>query len=127
MNADGGFDMQAAWLRRFSADAQGNLAAFALRLKEALPEQVTIREKKGLFSQSSRITGLSVELGDNRYVLELAGSRLVASIALVVRGIALNTRSVPPADWFERLGAETRKATDEAASLSRSLAGFMAS
>ena len=43
------FDMQAAWLRRFSADAQDNLGAFALRLKEALPELVTIQESKRAF------------------------------------------------------------------------------
>jgi len=35
MPADIDFDMQAAWLRRFTADAEGNLRAFALRLKEA--------------------------------------------------------------------------------------------
>ena len=35
------FDMQAAWLRRFNADAESNLKAFALRLKEAMPDLVT--------------------------------------------------------------------------------------
>ena len=29
------FDLQAAWMRRFHADAESNLHAFALRLREA--------------------------------------------------------------------------------------------
>jgi len=119
------FDMQAAWLRRFSADADANLKAFALRLKEAMPERVTVRESKGFFSSSAKTTGVTVELGDCRYSLDLENGRLKASIALVVRGIALNTRSVSPADWFARIGEETQKASDEARALSQSLSDFM--
>ncbi len=70
---------------------------------------------------------MEVELGDNRYKLELDGSRLKASVALVVRGIALNTRAIDPAEWFARLTEETKKASDHARALSQSLAGFMAS
>jgi hypothetical protein len=120
------FDMQAAWLRRFKSDAESNLKAFALRLKEAMPELVTIRESKSFFAHTGKTTGVSVDLGDNRYVLEILGGQLKANIALVVRGIALNTRSVEPADWFARLAEETRKASDHAKTLSRSLADFMA-
>ena len=119
------FDTQAAWLRRFTADSEGNLRALALRLREAMPDLVTVHESKGLFQRSGRVTGVEVELGDNRYKLELAGSRLKASVALVVRGIALNTRAIEPSEWFARLTAETEKASEHARSLSQSLAGFM--
>jgi hypothetical protein len=85
------FDMQAAWLRRFRSDAESNLKAFALRLKEALPDQVTIQESRGLFSRSARTRGVTVELGQNRYGLEIEGGRLKATIAMVVHGIVLNT------------------------------------
>ena len=121
------FDLQAAWLRRFSADAQSNLGAFARRLKEAMPELVTIQEKKGFFAKTGTITGVSIELGENRYQLELAGGRLQASIAMVVRGITLNTKAMDPADWFTRLAAETANASVHAQSLSASLQQFMAS
>ena len=70
---------------------------------------------------------MEIELGDNRYKLELAGNRLKASIALVVRGIALNTRVIDPAAWFARLSEETRAASDHARALSQSLSSFMAS
>jgi hypothetical protein len=125
--ADIDFDIQAAWWRRFQSDAESNLRAFALRLKEAMPELVTIQESKGLFSRNAKTTGVTVDLGQNRYLLQVADGRLQASIAMVVRGITLNTKSIDPADWFGRLAAETKKASDHAESLSQSLAKFMAS
>jgi hypothetical protein len=120
------FDMQAAWLRRFKADAESNLTAFALRLKEAMPELVTVHESRGFFS-GARTTGVSVELGESRYSLAIERGRLKATIAMVVRGIVLNTKSVDPAEWFAMLADETRKATSHAQALSRSLANFMVS
>jgi hypothetical protein len=126
MTPDANFDMQAAWLRRFTADAESNLRAFALRLKEAMPELVTIKETRGFFASSGKITGVVVELGDQRYGLEIANGRLKATIAMVVRGIALSTKSVDPADWFGRLSEETRKMSAHAQALSQSLTGFMA-
>jgi hypothetical protein len=125
--ADIDFDVQAAWWRRFQSDAESNLRAFALRLKEAMPDLVTIQESRGLFSRNAKTTGVTVDLGENRYILQMANGRLQASIAMVVRGITLNTKTIDPADWFGRLSAETKKASDHAKLLSQSLAKFMAS
>jgi hypothetical protein len=119
------FDIQAAWLRRFTSDAESNLKALALRLQEAMPELVTVRTSKGLFSRTATITGVSVELGEKRYLLEIAGGKLKASVALVVRGITLSTKPLDPAEWFARLTEETKAATDQAKALSQSLASFM--
>jgi hypothetical protein len=120
------FDMQAAWLRRFKTDAESNLTAFALRLKEALPELVTIHESRGLFSRNAKTNGVSVELGENRYSLEIDRGRLKANIALVVHGVVLNTKGMDPSDWFARLAEETKKASQQARALSQSLGEFMA-
>lgn len=119
------FDLEAAWLRRFSADAEGNLQAFARRLAEALPDCVQLDERKGLFARTGKIVGLTISLGDSRYRLDLTNGRLRASIAMVVRGITLNTREVDAAEWFARIAQETRAATEQAKSLSRSLSAFM--
>lgn len=119
------FDVQAAWLRRFSADAESNLRAFALLLREALPERVTVHESKGLFSRNVKTTGITVELGEHRYMLQVANGRVQAQIAMVVRGITLNTKNVAPAEWFMRLREETQKASEYAQSLSQSLDRFM--
>ncbi len=126
MTQDIDFDMQAAWLRRFQSDAESNLSAFALRLKEALPGLVTIQESRGLFSRSAKTKGVSVELDEKRYRLEIEGGRLKASIAMVVRGVVLNTKSIDPAEWFRRLADETKKASEHARALSGSLNDFMA-
>ena len=126
MSDSGDFDMQAAWLHRFHADAESNLKAFARRLKEAMPALVTIRESKGFLSRTARITGVSVDLGNNRYTLELSNGRLKATVAMVVRGITLNTKDLDPGDWFVRLSRETRETTEHAKALSQSLTSFMA-
>ncbi len=124
MAGDMGFDMQAAWLRRFTADAEGNLLAFARRLQEAMPDAVEIHESRPLFGRA-RTTGLTVQLGDNRYRLELVKNRLQATIAMEVRGIVISTKAVDPASWFARLAAETQQASEHARALSQSLAAFM--
>lgn len=125
------FDMQAAWLRRFSSDAESNLRAFALRLREAMPERVTIHETKGLFARKVTTTGVTVQMDadghTNDYTLQLAGGRLHASVAMVVRGITLNTKDINPGEWFARLSQETRNATDHAKALSQSITDFMQS
>jgi hypothetical protein len=126
MTGDLGFDIQAAWLRRFNADAESNLKAFALRLKEAMPELVTVHESRGFFSGAAKTTGVSVDLAEHRYTLALDGRRLTASIAMIVRGITLNTKTTDPADWFAKLAEETRKVSEHAQALSRSLNAFMA-
>ena len=121
------FDIQTAWLRRFTADAESNLQAFALRLKEALPQHVTILEKKPFLFGAPKTTGVSVEIGEHRYLLEIVNGRLHANVAMIVRGIALSTRSLDPAEWFAQLSAEAQKTTEYAKSLSQSLSTFMLS
>jgi len=118
--------MQAAWLRRFTADAEGNLKAFALRLKEAMPDLVTIQEARSFLSSSGKVIGVAIELGENRYRLDFDHGRLKATIAMVVRGITLSTKTVDPSEWFARLSEETKKISDHAKALSQSLSSFMA-
>lgn len=121
------FDIQAAWLRRFSSDAESSLHAFALRLREAIPERVTVHEAKGLFRRKGRLVGVTVHMGQNDYTLTLEHGTLKASIAMVVRGITLRTKDVDPGMWFAELASETRDASDHARSLSQSISDFMAS
>ncbi|MGI4801198.1 MAG: hypothetical protein ACRYF2_26890 [Janthinobacterium lividum] len=127
MSESGDFDLQAAWLRRFHADAEGNMNAFALRLKEALPNFVTVHETKGFLSRSRRVTGISIDLGNQQFTLDSTGGRLRATIKMIVRGITLNTKEMDPAEWFARLAQETKATTAQARALSLSLQSFMAS
>jgi hypothetical protein len=119
------FDTQAAWMRRFRSDAESNLHAFALRLHEAMPERVSIQQSKGFFSRVAKTTGVSVDMDQNRYVLEIANGRLKASVAMVVRGIAISTKDMDPAEWFAKLSEETKTASEHAKRLAQSLSAFM--
>ncbi len=118
------FDMQAAWMRRFQADAESNLKAFSLRLKEAMPEHVIVHESKPFLFGSPKTTGVSIVLGEYKYTLEINHGQLNASIAMIVRGITLNTKHTDPAEWFAKLAEETQKATEQAKRLSESLSAF---
>lgn len=120
------YDIQAAWLRRMTSDVESNLNSFAIRMKEAMPEHVTLLEKKSLFS-SPKLVGVCVEIGEHKYTLEAEGRKLKATVAMVVRGITLNTKSLDPAQWFARLSEETMKMTEHARSFSQSLSSFMLS
>ena len=120
------FDRQSAWLRRFETDIASNLKSFALRLKEAMPGHVDILEDKPLFG-APKLRGVSLDIGESKYTLEVIKGRLKATKAMVVRGVTLNTKSLEPAAWFAELSAETQKTADHAKSLSQSIAAFMAS
>ena len=119
------FDIQAAWLRRFSANAADQLGAFALRLQEAMPDLVKIEQKKGLFAKTGTIMAVSVDRGQNRYRLAVEKGRLSATLAMVVRGITLNTKDIAPAEWFAKLAEETKASSVHAQALSSSLQQFM--
>ena len=86
-----------------------------------MPDLVTIHEARGFFSSAARITGVTVELGEYRYSLESHAGKLKAKVAMVVRGITLNTKDVDPAEWVTRLAEETQKASEHARALSTSL------
>ena len=120
------YDMQAAWLRRLTSDIESNLGSFAMRLKEAMPEHVTLIEKKSFFA-APKLTGVCVEIGERKYTLEVDGRKLKATVAMIVRGITLNTKSVDPAQWFAQLSEETMKTTEHARSFNQSLSSFMLS
>lgn len=122
------FDTEMAWTRRFEADAAGNLRALALRLREAMPHQVTVDTSfRGFFSRGATIVGVTVRLGENAYALKLESGRLQASVALVVRGVAISNKPIAPDDWFRCLAEEARKSSEQARSLSRSIDAFMSS
>lgn len=120
------FDMQAAWLRRFTSDAESNLNAFALRLKEAMPDLVTVHKQHGFFGKSGKITGVSIELGENRYHIRVEDGQIMTTVSMVVRGIVLHTNEMAPGEWFSRLYQEAHALSEHAQHLSRSLAQFMA-
>ncbi len=116
-----------ALIGRYRQDQQSLLEQLAVLLESALPGQVTVSRKGGLFGPK-RVAGLSVEAGGYRYSLQQGrGDALEAGRQQVVRGVVLRTDELPVERWLEELGtaldAELRRTSQGREALSRLLAG----
>src|SRR4051794_31570912 len=87
-------DLLAASLRADATDTAAFLEALAVRLGGALPGQVEVQRKGGLFGDK-RVRRIAVRLGDNQYEIEGDGGPPTARRRNVVRGIALKTEELP--------------------------------
>src|SRR3954464_14948000 len=97
-------DLLAASLRADATDTAAFLEALAARLQGALPGQVDVQRKGGLFG-GKRVRRIEVRLGDTRYEIEGDGGQPTARRRNVVRGIALKTEELPVDAWLEALSA----------------------
>src|SRR4051795_7275855 len=99
-------DLLAASLRADASDTAAFLEALAARLEGALPGQVEVQRKGGLFGGGKRVRRIAVRLGDTHYEIEGDGGPPVARRRNVVRGIALKTEELPVDAWIEALSAD---------------------
>src|SRR3954453_23695211 len=68
-------DLLAASLRADATDTTAFLEALAARLEGALPGQVDVQRKGGLFGGGKRVRRIAVRLGDSHYEIEGDGGR----------------------------------------------------
>lgn len=107
-----GFELLASSLRADAGDLKAFMEALATKLEGALPGQTVVtRRGGGLFSGPKRVDRIVVELGEYRYELQSADSRVKPSRSKSVRGIVLKTEQVPLDEWIDEL---SRQLTDEA-------------
>ena len=99
-------DLLAASLRADATDTTAFLEALAARLEAALPGQVEVQRKGGLFGGGKRVRRIAVRLGDSHYEIEGDGGPPTARRRNVVRGIALKTEELPVDVWIEALSAD---------------------
>jgi len=104
------FDVQAAWHRRFKADVESNLKAFALRLKEAMPELVTVQETRGFCTFRARYFVLAGTANRKRLTGPFPSPRLGTWLACSARASAEGgfadfalARTVTPRSQFAAL------------------------
>jgi hypothetical protein len=110
--ADAGadFDLLASSLRASSGDLATYLRVLAEKLEAALPGAVSVeRRRAGLFSGARTVTGVSCELGDERFGLAVQGAKAQATRATVVRGVVLKTEPLPLEVWVDTLAAALAK------------------
>jgi hypothetical protein len=99
-------DLLAASLRADASDTAAFLEALAARLQGALPGQVEVERKGGLFGGGKRVRRIAVRLGDSHYELEGDHGALVARRRSVVRGIALKSEELGVDAWIEALSSD---------------------
>ena len=99
-------DLLAASLRADASDTAAFLEALAARLEGALPGQVEVERKGGLFGGGKRVRRIAVRLGDSHYELEGGHGALAARRRTVVRGIALKSEELGVDAWIEALSAD---------------------
>ena len=94
-----------ALIGRYRQDQHSLLEQLAGLLEAALPGQVTVSRKGGLFGPK-HVGGVSVDVGDHRYTLQRGrGEALEASRQQVVRGVVLHTEELPIESWLGEVGA----------------------
>ncbi len=111
------FGVAAALSKQYGADQRAFLEMLASMLDAALPGEVEIERRGGLFSKKT-VARVTVPLADNRYSLEDPGrGNLRATRTRVVRGIALKTEELPMQEWVTEIGAflDERARTSQAA------------
>ncbi len=95
----------AALSRQYGEDQRNFLEMLADMLSSAMPGEVEIKRRGGLFSKKT-LQSVTIVLGDQRYTMEDPGyGSLHASRTKIVRGIALKTEAMEVPDWLESLGA----------------------
>ena len=99
-------DLLAASLRADATDTAAFLEALATRLEGALPGQVEVERKGGLFGGGKRVRRIGVRLGDGHYEIEEDHGAVVARRRTVVRGIALKSEPLSLEAWIEALSAD---------------------
>jgi hypothetical protein len=106
-------DLLAASLRADAGDTAAFLEALATRLEAALPGQVEVQRKGGLFGGGKRVRRIGVRLGDSHYEIEGDHGTVVARRRRVVRDIALKSEDLSVDAWIAALSADLLKLARE--------------
>jgi hypothetical protein len=116
------FGVAATLSKQYAADQRMFLGLLAQMLESALPDEIEIGRKGGLFAKKT-VQRVIVTLGENRYTLEDPGrGPLMATRTRIVRGIALKTETVPVEEWLADLGAALDERAGSSAAAREALA-----
>jgi hypothetical protein len=111
------FDLSAAWIRRAQGDLRAFMEGFAARLAGAIPDRVSIERKRdGLFSKTSHVVKVAVQMEANHYSLVFDAGHVAASRVKVVRGVALKSETMPVPEWLKALHRDIHALAEHAGS-----------
>jgi hypothetical protein len=122
------FDMSAAWIRRAQGDLKTFMEGFAARLEGAVPAHVTVERKRdGLFSKSSHVIKIAVEMEQHLYSLTFDAGRLAAWRTKIVRGVTLKSEQMSIPEWLAALHRDIQSLADHASSARNVIHEFLMS
>lgn len=112
---EAGFDLVAAQVRAYGADADTFFEVLASKLKDALGDRVKLERVGGLLKRSHLVSGIELDLTSSGEGMVLRARRertgVSCSVARSVRGIVLSTKQMPVGEWIEELvGALSQEA-----------------
>jgi hypothetical protein len=123
----GDFDLSAAGLRADAGDLRVSIEVLAAKLEEALPGQTRVQRRGGglLGRGSPRVRELSVELGETRYQLTVAGQRVDCFRGREVGGIAIKRETLDPQSWMSALTTDLRSEAERSSQAREALARLL--
>ena len=120
------FDLAASSLRADASDARALAEVLAAKLGEALPDQTRTRRRGGrLLSRDKRLESIEVQLGEETFVLTLAGERAETSRAKTVRGVVIKRQELPLDAWLDALSDALSAEAERSEAVRLSLEGLL--
>jgi hypothetical protein len=117
VSADDSFDLAAAGLRADGSELSGSLEMLAGKLEGALPGRTRVQRRGGglLGRGAKRVAELEVELGANRYQLQVRDGCLEGFRERQVGGIAIKREPLGPEEWLAALTSDLRVEAERSA------------
>jgi hypothetical protein len=121
------FDLAAAGLRADGTDLRISLEVLAGKLEESLPGHTHVeRHGGGLLGRGAkRVRQVRVDLGGNRYQLDIDGDRLDGFRERQVGGISIKREPLDPQAWVTALATDLRAEAQRSAQARAALEGLL--
>lgn len=125
--ATDGFDLDllAASLRADAGDLQAFVETLAIKLEQAMPGRVRVQRRRSALLQPKLVREISLDAGDRRLELSVAGGALQTSCSRLSGGIVLKREALDTDAWLtavgEALSAEAQRSETTRQALERLL------
>ena len=102
------------------------MSALAARLEGAVPTRVKVEWKRdGLFSADKHVAKIAFDTEDSVYVIASPRGEVETTVARKVRGVAISTKALAPAEWLAQVRAHVASLADHAGQAGDSLNNFL--
>jgi hypothetical protein len=121
VDAEQDLELIAAGLRRDAEDTRVHGQVVLESLAAALPPELARVERSGGLLRKAKVSGVSVSIGDRRYVLKATAAGLAASVCHESGGIVMSSTPVAFDAWVNELLAALSAAAGRSSSAALAL------